>query len=258
MTGEKPKRKTTSDYFDTINHPFTEYETMEELLRVSKEATQAVGQEYPIGTYDLGGCMKILPMIWKDLEQYGKEISLIGGFHLGMRFIGKLCAVKMKGSGYMEILLEAGLVTGGCMKNVENGTAYSKALHDLKAASEGFERMMIDQFVKEEDVMISPRALLDLVTEVSRENLDKALSDESTRAVFDKYINYQENKVKKGHLGVTAAHWLSFIEKCRELLMLLYAIKKNHVPLYHYLMGAMDELFFQTDGQNYARYVIIK
>ena len=46
MTGEKPKSKTTSDYFDTINHPFTEYETIEELLRVTKEATQAVGQEY--------------------------------------------------------------------------------------------------------------------------------------------------------------------------------------------------------------------
>ena len=47
MTGEKPKSKTTSDYFDTINHPFTEYETIEELLRVTKEATLAVGQEYP-------------------------------------------------------------------------------------------------------------------------------------------------------------------------------------------------------------------
>ena len=114
--------------------------------------------------------------------------------------------------------------------------------------------MMIDQFVKENDVMISPRALLKLVTEVSKENLDKALSDESTRAVFDKYISYQENKVKRGHLGVTAAHRLSFIEKCRKFLMLFYSIKKNHVPLYHYLMGAMDELFFQTDGQNYARY----
>ena len=158
----------------------------------------------------------------------------------------------------MEILLEAGLVTGGCMKNVGNGTAYSKALYNLKASCEGLERMMIDQFVKEEDVMISPRALLDLVTEVSRENLDKALSDESTRAVFDKYIDYQENKVKKGHLGVTTAHWLSFIEKCRELFMLLYSIKKNHVPLYHYLMGAMDLLFFQTDGQNYARYNYMK
>ena len=43
MSGEKPKRKTTSDYFDTINHPFREYESMKELLRVSKEATQAVG-----------------------------------------------------------------------------------------------------------------------------------------------------------------------------------------------------------------------
>ena len=60
---------------------------------------------------------------------------------------------------------------------------------------------MIDQFVKENDVMISPRALLKLVTEVSKENLDKALSDESTRAVFEKYISYQENKVKRGHLG---------------------------------------------------------
>ena len=122
--------------------------------------------------------MKALPMIWKSPDKYRKEITLIGTFHLGMRFIGKLFGVKMKGSGYAEIILEEGLVTSGCLTNVENGTAYAKALFCLKATSEGFERMLIDQFVKEKDIMISPAALMGLVQEAYRENLEIAMSDD--------------------------------------------------------------------------------
>ena len=57
-TGEKPKCLTAIDYYPVINHPITEYETVQEVLRYSEKATREVGQEYIITTFDLGVCMK--------------------------------------------------------------------------------------------------------------------------------------------------------------------------------------------------------
>ena len=62
-TGMKPTRKSTIDYFTPINQPFTEYCVIQELLRRSEEATAKVGQKYVLNTFDLGGCMKALPLI---------------------------------------------------------------------------------------------------------------------------------------------------------------------------------------------------
>ena len=62
-TGIKPSRKSTIDYFTPINQPFTEFSVIKELLRRSEDATMEVGQAYVLNTFDLGGCMKALPLI---------------------------------------------------------------------------------------------------------------------------------------------------------------------------------------------------
>ena len=69
-----------------------------------------------ISTYDLGVCMKALLLIWKWHRQYKDHSVLIGMFHTGMNYINMVCAHKMLGSGYPEILIVAQLVTTGCLK----------------------------------------------------------------------------------------------------------------------------------------------
>ena len=110
-TGKVRPRKSTIDYFTRIIQPFTDCATAKELLRQSEEATKEAGQDYVLNTFDLGGCMKVFPMIWVDPKLYEKHIVLAGAFHTGMNYINQLTGRKMKGSGYAEILIEAGLVT---------------------------------------------------------------------------------------------------------------------------------------------------
>ena len=62
-TGKVPQNLTTIDYYPVINHPITEFDTIQECLRVAEEATREVGQEYVITTFDLGVCMKAYPLI---------------------------------------------------------------------------------------------------------------------------------------------------------------------------------------------------
>ena len=212
-----------------------------------------VGQEYILNTFDLGGCMKALPLIWKFPDEYEKHVVNPGPFHTGMNCMGMLTGHKCKGSGYAEILIEAELVTSGCLEGVLKGKAYAKALFCLKIVREAMERLLLQRFMEEENVEITnPKALFDLVQTCSRENLDLALKDPSTLDILKKYEAY-ENKVRAGHLGKTATFWLSVIDYTRLILTLQYSVKTNNLALFHKCNGDMADLFFAYDGPNYSR-----
>ncbi|KAG1651612.1 hypothetical protein GQR58_026883 [Nymphon striatum] len=136
-TGKKPSRKSTIDYFNPINQPFTEYSVIRELLKRSEDATL----EFP--------------------EEYKKHVIAPGPFHTVMNYIGMLTGHKCMGSGYSEILLEAGVVTSGCLKSVLKWKAYAKDLFSLKTVSEAMKRLLIECFSEEEDINVTnPVALL--------------------------------------------------------------------------------------------------
>ena len=106
------------DYYKPVHFPIMQYKTVEELLKHWEEATKTVGQEYVINTFDLGVCMKALPLVWKYPDQYSKRINFPGPFHTKMNFIGMLNKKKARGSGYVEILIEAKLVTSETLISV--------------------------------------------------------------------------------------------------------------------------------------------
>lgn len=194
-----------------INQPITRYEVVQELLRQSEEATAEGGQKYTINTFDLGMCMKALRLVWKFPEKYNHHIVLPGQFHTAMNYLGLITNHKCRGSGYAEILLEAQLVTSGCLKNVLSGKAYSKARFCLKTVCEALERLLLERFIEEEDVRLTPEALLNLIESCNRQNLDLALQDGSTINIIRHYMEYQD-KVRKGHLSKTAVFWLSVMD----------------------------------------------
>ncbi|KAJ8334115.1 hypothetical protein SKAU_G00397540 [Synaphobranchus kaupii] len=189
-TASKPANKSTIDYFTPINHPFTEYSVIQELLKQSEEATTEVGQKYVLSTFDHGGCMKALPLIWKFSEEYRSHIITPGAFHTGMNYMGMVTGHKFRGSGYAEILLEAGLITSGCMKSVLSGKAYAKVLVCLKPVCEAMEWLLMERFVHEENI---------------------------------------QDKVRANHLGKTANFCFGFIEQVHLILMLIYSVETNNL-----------------------------
>lgn len=251
-TGVPPVGKSTIEYYTLINQPITLYETVEELLRRSEEATREVGQKYTINTFDLGVCMKALPLIWKFPNKYKNHIVLPGPFHTCMNYIGMITNHKCRGSGYAEILLEAGLVTSGCLRSVLSGKAYAKALFCLKTVCEAMERILFEVFVEETSIQISPGAILSLIESCSRKDLHSSFKDVSTRAILEQYCEYQD-KVRNGYLGKTAKFWLSVIDHQHLVLMLIYAVKTKNRELLHVCNGNMAKLFFAYDGPNYSR-----
>lgn len=112
--------------------------------------------------------------------------------------------------------------------------------------------MLVEVFIEEEGIEIDTLALFNLIKLMNREHLDAALNDEPTKAVIQAYISYQD-RVRKGHLGKTGVLWMSFIDNCHVLFMLLLAVKTNNAPLFHKCNSEMADLFFGYDGQNYAK-----
>ena len=214
---------------------------MHEPLKHSEEATAEAGQKGVINTFDLGVCMKALPIIWRLPNEFAKHVTLAGPFPTSMNYIGMLTNHKMLGSGYKEILFKAQLVTSGSMKGVLTGKAYARALFCLKAVCEAMERLLIEQFCEEERIPISePAVLLYLMKSSSQENLDAALRVPSVLNLICRYQLYKES-VHQGHLQNTAALWLLFINHCHLVFMLLYS---DNFELFHRCNGEMAILFF--------------
>ena len=57
------ERLTAIGYYPVIHHPITEYKAVAECLNMADEASDEVGQDYVITTFDMGVCMKVCPLI---------------------------------------------------------------------------------------------------------------------------------------------------------------------------------------------------
>lgn len=169
-----------------------------------------------------------------------------------MNYIGKLTGRKCLGAGYAEILIEAGLATSGCLKNILSGKSYSKALFSLRAVTEALERLLINVFLEEEKPDIPHETLINLIHCCTCENLDSTLKNPSLLNLIYQYKQYQD-KVRKGHLGKTGMFWLSMMDHARLVFMMDFAVKTNNFELFHHCNGAMADLFFAYDGHNYSR-----
>ena len=192
MTGTTPKKLTKTDHYTSIHQPITPYKTVQELLHHSKEATQAVGQIYTINTFDLGVCMKALPLVWRHPDKYRKHIIVPGPFHTALNYADMLTDHKGQGSEYVEVLLEAGLAEKGCLKHVLSRKAFAKAIFWLKATVKALDRHLFIVFVEQTNTEIRPQALLDTILTCNRQSVDNALNGESTTRLIQVYAEFQE------------------------------------------------------------------
>ena len=260
-TSDTPLSLTTVDYYPPINHPITDYKTVQECLRYAEEATQEVGQLYTVTTFDLGVCMKAYPLTWKYPVKYQNHIVMIGTFHIIYAYF-KMIGHKMNGSGLSDILTEAGLISSGSINGVLSGKHYSRAMHCHRILLEALERKLFDRFVArkgEVDLLSllqedSIRLLEELRESPSKVLLETVMSNGDIALCIGEYVSFLQD-IRIGELGKTAQFWMSYMDHIRLVLSLIKAVKQNDFVTYTYCLFAMPDLFFSFGGQNYARYL---
>ena len=78
---EKIPRCQTIDYMAQILFPIMETVTVQHILEESQKATQSVGQEFIIVTFDLGVTREAFNIVWQN-ERKSENVSIrIGVFH---------------------------------------------------------------------------------------------------------------------------------------------------------------------------------
>ncbi|KAL8594141.1 hypothetical protein ACOMHN_047881 [Nucella lapillus] len=261
LIGEKPERKTTIGYYPVINHPITDYKTVQECLKQAEEATHEVGQNYVVTTFDLGACMKAFPLVWNQPLRYQQHIILVGTFHTICAYL-KVIGKKMEGSGLSDIMQEAGLITSGSVNGVISGKSYDRSMHCHKVILECLERLILRKYLQmtgTEDAFPhlpdDSSALLASATGTSTQSAVKRLLEDKGMSEFLLAFEQFREDVRQGKHGKTARVWLSYMDHIWLVLSLLQAVKTNNFELYAQTQLSMADLFFSFGGHNYARYL---
>ncbi|KAK3084587.1 hypothetical protein FSP39_015968 [Pinctada imbricata] len=199
------------------------------------------------------------PMINEPITEFKVVMEILDRCAKATEEVGQKFCRKMAGSGYSEILVEANLVTSGCLNGVTSGKSYSKSLWCLKTVSEALERILFttfyDRLPDNSPLKTTSSATIDaLIRSCTADLLSAALGDKEVVKLLEEYTAFQD-EVRSGLLGKTAQFWMSFLDHARLVMLLLFSVKTCNFALYHKIMFEMADLFFAFGGHNYSRYL---
>ena len=157
-----------------------------------------------------------------------------------------------------DILIEANLITSGCLKGVLSGKHYSRTILCHKTLAEALERLLFQQFVEREEkdnpLLCQPiDVFAEILKDMKTDRYGKLHNNTKLQGYISRYRLFRE-KVASGLFGKTAQFWISYIDNVWLILCYMRAVKVNDLPLYAHCLYEMSDLFFAFDCQNYSRY----
>ena len=204
LFSEFEPQNSTVAYMAPVLFPITENATVQHVLEVSKKATQSVGQEYTIVTFDLGVALKAFNIVWQNHVKFGKVIVQIGVFHTICSLFGAI-GKHIKGSGFEDIIIEAGVCASRSLQKVMSGKHYNCALRVHKLMLEALERLLYEAFINHEE---STEALSDktqdavnqLSVKPDSEKFANVTARENFRRLYHNYSTFKDS-IRKGSFG---------------------------------------------------------
>ena len=243
-----------------INAPVTENSTVQHLLEVSQNAAKEVGQAYTFVTFDLVVAKKAYNIIWQYGAQYKDVIVRLGVFHTIASYLAALGKL-LKGTGFVEIVVESKVCVGGSIDQVLHGRHYNRAMRVHILTLEALERLLFNSFqatYKDPSVIQQAKEEMEsLIKDPNADNLNDVLSNGSTVAqLCEEYLSYRDD-VRQGKVGKTAQFWLKYMDKIWLVYTFLRTTKENNLDLHVSSLEKMCPFYFAMDHHNYARYLSV-
>ena len=112
----------------------------------SRELAKQAYMEYTHITLDVGAAIKAYHVIWNNPQAWADIIIHLGDFHAMMAFFCDIsCFVS--GSGFEDILFQAGLCSSGSIAGLLSGKHYNRNWLLHEAFSEALERLFEEQYI---------------------------------------------------------------------------------------------------------------
>jgi len=253
-TASDDTRQSTVGYMRPILHPLTEYATVQECLTKSMQVSKRLNQPCTFITFDYAAARMAYDIVWEKPTLYSNVIVHMGAFHTMCSYMGSL-GKMMTGSGFEEILIEAGVCASGSINQVINGSHYNRAMRVHQHMADAIERLLQDRFVTDAPVDFSQLSdLVSLAEEPSFERMVEVMNSTSCIEFMEKYSSFKDG-VREGHHGKTAQFWILYYDCVWVLLHFVESIKENDLPLYLQTLRQLSGLMFSADHLNYARYL---
>ena len=186
-------------------------------------------------------------------EIYKNVIILLGAFHSTMSYLSDIGKV-MKGSGFEEIVIKAGLCASGSLDSVLKGRHYNRAMRIHAWMAEALERLLFITFAQ---TSCSNQLITELTSEVKtletnlcHAEIDNVVNSEN----FNQYEFFKE-QVKCGKHGSLAKLWFDYMEKVWSVLQFSVATRPNNFDVHVSSLQKLCPLLFCMNNHNYAKYL---
>jgi len=241
-------------FMQPILNPITEYETVHQCMMLSLEVTHKVGQQYSFVTMDLAAAKIAFDIKFHKPGQFRNVLIHLGGFHISCSYMGSL-GKMMCGSGFEDVIIEAGICASGSLDKVLAGKHYNRAVRVHQLMLETLERLLLQAFVIQSGRTLPDVCdLRDVTHNLSATAVESLTGNEEFIALHAQFSHFRR-ELAKGTFGATAKFWFGYMQSVWHLLRFIRAVKENDLDMYMDAMLHMTGLLFSTNHHNYARYL---
>ena len=119
-------KKTVLTYLPPINAKVTEFATIYQYLRYLQRLAVEVNMPYVNVTLDVGAAMNAERMLWNYPDTFKNILIHLGDFHFMKENFGVMGKI-IKGSGFEDVIFQAGVCSTGSLNGVLAGSHYNRA-----------------------------------------------------------------------------------------------------------------------------------
>ena len=132
-------------YLPTINAPATEMSTVQEILNNALKIMTSLHLKNIAVVLDQALYAKVCEMQWKNSEQYGRIMLMMGNFHIICNFMSSIGKIYGD-AGLRDIAEESGIIAQGSIDKVLEGKQYNRAIRLHKLTYEALMRLAWKEF----------------------------------------------------------------------------------------------------------------
>ena len=222
ICGTQNSSPTILTFLPPILQPITDYSTITECIFQSQKLSKAANMTYTHITIDGGAASKFYHVLWNNPEEFKNVIIHLGDFHGLQEFFGIIGKI-IQGSGFEEIVYQAGLCTSGGLKGVLSGKHYNRSWLIHECFAEAIERLFVKALlnVQNEDIVTAADT-------VESKDECQALFAEDSFVDYEMQYNEQVTACLNGQHGKTAQFWTNYVRLVDRQHQLHYAINTNN------------------------------
>ena len=242
--------KTKLTYLPPIDASITDFSTMYKLFEILLLRAEKNNMSYVNLTLDAGAYVSAYRVLTNYPEKFAKIVLHLRDFHF-MKESFTILETLVKGSGFEDVVFQAGVCSTGSLNGVLTGSHYNRCWIVHSVIGEALERLCLELFLKQGNAFPGPVQMRyeDLPT-----CLELLTNESKITAFIDKYKQFKV-RIRNWEHEKTAQCWfVYYLDVLSNITQIHHTVQTNDFGLRHDGLKKILPFCFVLNKQNYARY----